>query len=245
MCTVTIVPYNDGFRLVCNRDERRDRPAAAPPTVHRLEYSAAIYPVDPSGGGTWVGVNDAGLAAALLNRTIDAAESPRRSRRTPQRSRGLIIPKLLGCRSLTDALDMAAGLDPARFDLFRLALVQRMAAVVVTSDGLALSAETMSLSQPLADILVARRQGRRGAATALVRAARLAKRGSVAGRPNSFPCPPVAVAREHQRQDGTRGRTDGQSHIHHRHVARERAALRRARLRQTARRHGSVIQDLE
>lgn len=149
MCTVTIVPYNDGFRLVCNRDERRDRPAAAPPTVHQLQGSAAIYPADPVGGGTWIGVNDAGLAAALLNRTIDAAESPRRSRRTPQRSRGLIIPKLLGCRSLTDALDMAAGLDPARFDLFRLALVQRMAAVVVTSDGLALSAETMSLSQPL------------------------------------------------------------------------------------------------
>ena len=149
MCTVTIVPYDDGFRLVCNRDERRDRPAAAPPTVHQLQGSAAIYPTDPVGGGTWVGVNDAGLAAALLNRTIDAAESPRRSRRTPQRSRGLIIPKLLGCRSLTDALDMAAGLDPAPFDLFRLALVQRMAAVVVTSDGLALSAETMSLSQPL------------------------------------------------------------------------------------------------
>ncbi len=24
MCTVTVVPYDDGFRLVCNRDERRD-----------------------------------------------------------------------------------------------------------------------------------------------------------------------------------------------------------------------------
>jgi uncharacterized protein with NRDE domain len=146
MCTVTIVPYDDGFRLVCNRDERRDRPAAAPPTVHRLQYSAAIYPVDPIGGGTWVGVNDAGLAAALLNRTIDAAVPPGRR---PPRSRGLIIPKLLDCRSLTDALDIAAELDPAPFDLFRLALVQRMAAVVLTSDGLALSAEMMSLSRPL------------------------------------------------------------------------------------------------
>jgi len=146
MCTVTIVPYDDGFRLVCNRDERRDRPSATTPTAHRLRDRAAIYPVDPVGGGTWIGVNDAGLAAALLNRTIDAAVSPGR---TPQRSRGLIIPDLLGCRSLTDAFDIAAGLDPALFDLFRLALVQRMAAVVLTSDGLELSAETMSLSRPL------------------------------------------------------------------------------------------------
>jgi uncharacterized protein with NRDE domain len=146
MCTVTIVPYADGFRLVCNRDERRDRPAAAPPTAHRLRDRAAIYPVDPVGGGTWIGVNHAGLAAALLNRTIDSSVSPGC---TPRRSRGLIIPNLLGCRSLTDALDIAAGLDPTQFDLFRLALVQRMAAVVLTSDGLALSAETMSLSRPL------------------------------------------------------------------------------------------------
>jgi uncharacterized protein with NRDE domain len=146
MCTVTIVPYHDGFRLVCNRDEQRDRRAATPPAVHRLQHGTAIYPVDPVGGGTWIGVNDAGLAAALLNRTIDSAVLPGC---TPLRSRGLIIPNLLGCRSLTDALEIAEGLDPAQFDLFRLVLVQRMAAVVLTSDGLALSVQTMSLSRPL------------------------------------------------------------------------------------------------
>ena len=58
---------------MCNRDERRDRRAATPPAVHRLQHRTAIYPVDPVGGGTWIGVNDAGLAAALLNRTIVAA----------------------------------------------------------------------------------------------------------------------------------------------------------------------------
>lgn len=145
MCTVTIVPYEDGFRLVCNRDERRNRPAAMPPAVHRLHDRAVIYPVDPAGGGTWVGVNDAGLAAALLNRTVDSGVSPERP---TLRSRGLIIPNLLGCRSVTDALDSAAGLDPAHFDLFRLVLVQRMAAIVLTSDGLVLSAETMNLARP-------------------------------------------------------------------------------------------------
>ena len=145
MCTVTIVPYHDGFRLVCNRDERRDRRAATPPTVHRVQHRTAIYPVDPVGGGTWIGVNDAGLAAALLNRTIDSTASPSR---LPVRSRGLIIPNLLGCRSLINALDIAAGLDPTQFDLFRLALVHRMVAVVLTSSGMTLSVETMNVSRP-------------------------------------------------------------------------------------------------
>ena len=64
------------------------------------------------------------------------------------RSRGLIIPNLLGCRSLINALDIAAGLDPTQFDLFRLALVHRMVAVVLTSNGMTLSVETMNVSRP-------------------------------------------------------------------------------------------------
>ena len=145
MCTVTTVPHDDGFRLACNRDERRDRPAATLPAVHRLQHNTAIYPVDPVGGGTWVGVNDAGLAATLLNRTLDSATPPGCA---PPRSRGLIIPHLLGSRSLTDALTLATGLDPAEFGLFRLVLAQRIVAVVLTSDGRALSVDAMSVSRP-------------------------------------------------------------------------------------------------
>jgi uncharacterized protein with NRDE domain len=146
MCTVTIVPYDDGFRLACNRDERRDRTAATPPKIRRLRYRTAVFPVDPVGGGTWVGVNDAGLAAVLLNRTIDSA-APTSNR--PLRSRGLIIPTLLDCGSVPEALEIAARVDPAHFDLFRLVVVQRMVAGVLTSDGLTLSVETVGVSRPL------------------------------------------------------------------------------------------------
>ena len=125
MCTVTIVPYDDGFRLVCNRDERRDRPAAMPPMDRRIRHRTAIYPQDPLGGGTWVGINDAGLAAALLNRNIDAA-APGDDR--PLRSRGLIIPRLLDASATAEAVDMAADLNPAHFKPFRLVVLQRMAA---------------------------------------------------------------------------------------------------------------------
>jgi hypothetical protein len=50
---------------------------------------------------------------------------------------------------MEDALDLAAGLDPMQFGLFRLVLAQRMVIAVVTSDGLALSVETMGIPRPL------------------------------------------------------------------------------------------------
>ena len=146
MCTVTIVPNNEGFRLVCNRDERRGRAAALPPAVHGLQHRTAIFPVDPVGRGTWVGVNDAGLAAALLNRSIDSAAPIDKS---GLRSRGLIIPDLLGCASLTEALEMGEALDPSGFDRFRLVMAQNATVAIVTSDGVALSAEVAYLSRPM------------------------------------------------------------------------------------------------
>ena len=146
MCTVTIVPVGDGFRLACNRDERRDRAPALPPDVHQLTHQTAIFPVDPVGQGTWVGINGAGVVAALLNRTIDSAAPIDKSAR---RSRGLIIPCLLDCTSLMDALDISAALDPRDFDRFRLVVAQNTAAAIVTSDGVALSVERTKLSRPI------------------------------------------------------------------------------------------------
>jgi hypothetical protein len=146
VCTVTIVPYDDGFRLVCNRDERRDRPEAIPPTDRRLPHRTAIYPQDPVGGGTWVGVNDAGLAAALLNRSVNAG-APAGER--PLRSRGLIIPPLLDAGSVAEAADLAADLDPALFNPFRVVVLQPMVAWVLTSDGVTLSVERPDVTRPL------------------------------------------------------------------------------------------------
>jgi Transport and Golgi organisation 2 len=146
MCTVSIVPFDDGFRVVCNRDERRRRAAATPPTAHSVDRRVAIFPVDPEGGGTWAGVNDAGVAAILLNRTSRHALAVRR---TPVRSRGWIVPRLLACDSVPAALDLAARIDPTEFNAFRVVIAQRMAGAVLTSDGDALSLETVHLLQPL------------------------------------------------------------------------------------------------
>jgi hypothetical protein len=49
-----------------NRDEKLTRPIALPPTRHSLNTRHALFPTEPN-GGTWIGVNDAAVAFALLN----------------------------------------------------------------------------------------------------------------------------------------------------------------------------------
>jgi hypothetical protein len=145
MCTVSIVPLDGGFRLVCNRDERRDRPKAFAPRTVRCGDRTATFPIDPAGGGTWIGVNDLGLTAALLNRTGEATTG----RSTASMSRGAIIPRLLACRSWLDAMLVAAALDPRSFEPFRLILVQGGSRVgECVNDGVLLSYEAAPLMGP-------------------------------------------------------------------------------------------------
>jgi transport and Golgi organization protein 2 len=142
MCTVTIVPREGGFRLVCNRDERYDRPAALPPASTAQH---AIYPIDPVSGGTWVGVNDDGLAAALLNRTTDSISRLER----PAQSRGVIIPQLLACASLWDAMRTADRFDSGSFEPFTLVLIQDATVGVVASGQGTRCSQVSSLFVPL------------------------------------------------------------------------------------------------
>ena len=131
MCTVTVVPYDSGVRLLCNRDEQRTRLPGLPPRIHDLSGQRALFPVDPQGGGTWVGVNDSGLMVALLNlrptfraRTIADA-----------RSRGLIVLDLLRCRSLPEAIATASAVETDRFVSFRAVMVHAGELAVATSRG--------------------------------------------------------------------------------------------------------------
>jgi hypothetical protein len=119
MCTVTIVPHDRGVRLVSNRDERRTRPAGLAPETHDLGPRRALFPLDPQGGGTWVGVNDAGLIVALLN--VTAAAPSTRARTT--RSRGLIALELLRCDSMRMAIETARALDAGACEPFRALVV--------------------------------------------------------------------------------------------------------------------------
>jgi hypothetical protein len=132
MCTVTVVPARGAIRLACNRDELRSRPAALPPRIERFGPRRAVLPVDTTSGGTWVAVNDAGLALALLN--VNSRKGPSERPAAP-RSRGTIIPALLHADTPLSAALSALALDPAEYAPFRLVLVNRCEGVEMHSDG--------------------------------------------------------------------------------------------------------------
>jgi uncharacterized protein with NRDE domain len=130
--------------MVCNRDERRTRPIARPPQPWRAKASRATYPQDPVSGGTWIGVNDNELVVALLNRTSTPGVV-----RQAVRSRGAIVPGLLACASIDQAVKAAGMLDGRLFEPFRLVLVQRWTVVVITSDSGCTSTEAFPLLSPV------------------------------------------------------------------------------------------------
>jgi hypothetical protein len=132
MCTVSVVSDKETVRLACNRDEQRSRPGALPPQVRRFGRHRAILPLDPTSGGTWIAVNDAGLAVTLLNVNQKPEE---KEKLTPSRSRGAIIPSLLHCDDLDSALAEALALDPTHYATFRLLLAECAAWAEIHSDG--------------------------------------------------------------------------------------------------------------
>jgi hypothetical protein len=121
VCTLTVVPFVSGaVRIAFNRDESRTRAAGLPPQVKRFGSRAAVLPTDPLSGGTWLAVNDAGLALAVLN-----GNPPDRDRNAPKppRSRGEMIPSLLECDSPSAALGACERLVYPDFAPFRLVLI--------------------------------------------------------------------------------------------------------------------------
>jgi len=133
VCTVSILRLGDDLiRLACNRDEQRSRPVALPPRVARINGRLAVMPIDPAGGGTWIAANDAGVIMALLNRNaLKRQEVPAGG----LLSRGKIIPLLIGCSSVDEAIQSASNLHPCDYGPFTLVLIDRDTRAHVISDG--------------------------------------------------------------------------------------------------------------
>jgi hypothetical protein len=98
MCTLTAITDNETYRMAMNRDEKITRAAGAPSEIYEFDRARAINPGDGS-GGTWFAVNDYGISLALLNRND---VPPRAIAQVKMRSRGRVIPSLIGSRSLSD-----------------------------------------------------------------------------------------------------------------------------------------------
>jgi Transport and Golgi organisation 2 len=113
MCSVSFVPRDDGFVLAMNRDELLSRAPALPPKVHLWNRLSVLCPREPT-GGTWIGVNSAGMAFSLINwhsqpdRTCDDLIS-----------RGEVVRTLLSARSSEAAASLLRGLPLKRMNPFR------------------------------------------------------------------------------------------------------------------------------
>lgn len=100
MCTLALYLKSfDHYPLVvaANRDEYYDRPSAAPALLR--VRPAIVAGRDLRAGGTWLGINEHGLAAGILNRRTDGEQEPR----PEARSRGLLCLDILGLKTAADA----------------------------------------------------------------------------------------------------------------------------------------------
>lgn len=88
MCTVTYIPKENGdFILTQNRDEDIKRAIATPPIERIINGVKHLFPIDPQGGGTWIGISENGRMVSLLN----GGSEPHEHKPPYRHSRGKVI----------------------------------------------------------------------------------------------------------------------------------------------------------
>ena len=91
MCTVLFFPTKEGYYFASLRDESPKRAKAKIPAVVNNDELSYLAPIDPLGGGSWVGVNENGNVIILLNGGFQTHIREKSYRK----SRGLIVTELL------------------------------------------------------------------------------------------------------------------------------------------------------
>jgi uncharacterized protein with NRDE domain len=127
MCTlIALHRCIPGVPLVvaANRDEFEGRPARGP-ALRETEHGIVVAPLDARAGGTWLGVNPAGMFAAITNRRSDAPDPQRRSR-------GLLVLDALGAASAAEAAAAALETPPGAYNPFNLFVADRERAFAIT-----------------------------------------------------------------------------------------------------------------
>ena len=116
MCTVVILcrPSHDWPVLIgANRDEMLDRPWR-PPGRHWPEAPNVVAGIDELAGGTWMGLNDEGVFAAILNRYGSLGPQD------GKRSRGELVIDALGHADADAAADALSHLNPEAYRPFNM-----------------------------------------------------------------------------------------------------------------------------
>jgi uncharacterized protein with NRDE domain len=116
MCTLVILrrpEHRWPVIIGANRDEMIGRPAL-PPARHWPDRPEVIAGLDQLAHGSWLGINDWGVAAAVLNRHGSLGPAP------GQRSRGELVLEALDHPDAVAAAEALTHLDPAAYRTFNL-----------------------------------------------------------------------------------------------------------------------------
>lgn len=131
MCTVIILRRPDHrwpLLLAANRDEMIDRPWQ-PPARHWPDRPELVAGRDLLAGGSWLGLNDWGVTAALLNRTGSLGPAPDR------RSRGELVLEALDHADAVAAAEALSHLDPHAYRSFNLIVADNRDTFWLRHDG--------------------------------------------------------------------------------------------------------------
>jgi uncharacterized protein with NRDE domain len=131
MCSTIILsrPGHDWPILIAaNRDERRGR-AWEKPGLHWPDRPGVVAGLDILAGGSWLGVNAAGVAAAVLNRANTLGPE------ADKRSRGELVLDALDHVDAADAADALGALEPGAYRPFNLVIADNRDAFLLVHRG--------------------------------------------------------------------------------------------------------------
>ena len=122
--------------FAANRDEMNNRPWR-PPGRHWPDRPETIAGLDKLAGGSWLGLNEHGLIAGIMNRMNSLGPSP------GKRSRGELVLEALDHANAGEAAKALATLDPAAYRPFNLVLSDNRDAYWLSNLGYQIKTETL------------------------------------------------------------------------------------------------------
>ncbi len=123
MCTVTWSHDEDGYHLLCNRDEKRTRGVGSAPVQEVIDGVSVIAPRDADFGGSWIAVNEYGVTVTLLNGANLSGSELRRPVRAIE-SRGQLLLRLASARSVREVCERSARMEFEGYAPFTIAAVE-------------------------------------------------------------------------------------------------------------------------
>lgn len=114
--------------LAANRDEMINRPWRGPGR-HWADRPETLAGLDQTAGGSWLGLNDHGVVAAILNRKGSLGPA------ADKRSRGELVLEALDHADAVSAAEALADLNPAAYRSFNLIVADNRDAYWISNPG--------------------------------------------------------------------------------------------------------------